>query len=188
MWPVYLLGLPLWTTVDLLGCIPTLFTGKHEMRYFPIAQRIENLIAFASNICLTVVFPFFYLDFQTAATVSFLSNAVASLIVVLQITVNHEVPDTMAKLPHEKIDWGIHQVLTSHNYSVNSVFFLHFSGGLNMQVEHHLFPSLHYSHYHIVADIVKKACVEYSLPYNTSSSIIEALQKHYNLLKFNSSK
>jgi len=188
MWPIYLLGLPLWTSIDFLATIPTLFNGKHEMRYFPISQRIENFLVFTANLTLTVAFPFFFLGFYHALTVSFISNAVASLIVVLQITVNHEVPDTMAKLPDEKIDWGVHQALTSHNYSVNSEFFLHFSGGLNMQVEHHLFPSLHYAHYHDVAKIVKAACIEYKLPYNTSSSLFEALRKHYHVLKFNSTK
>lgn len=188
MWPIYLLGLPLWTSIDFLGTIPTLFTGKHEMRNFPLAQRIENLIVFTLNLTLTVAFPFFFLDFYHALLVSFISNAVASLIVVLQITVNHEVPETMAKLPDEKIDWGVHQVLTSHNYSTKSNFFLHASGGLNMQIEHHLFPSLHYAHYHIVADIVREACVEYKLPYNTSTNLFDALRKHHQLLKFNSTK
>jgi len=186
IWPVYLLGLPLWTTVDFFATIPTLFTGKHEMRYFTVAERIENLVVFSSNLALTVFFPFAFLDFYHALTVSLISNAVASLIVVLQITVNHEVTDTMDKLPNEKIDWGLHQVLTSHNYSVKSAFWLHCSGGLNMQLEHHLFPSLHYAHYHEVAKIVKEACAEYGLPYNTSAHLYEALVKHYRVLKFNS--
>jgi len=110
------------------------------------------------------------------------------LIVVLQITVNHEVTDTMSRLPDEKIDWGVHQVLTSHNYSCTSPLWLHLSGGLNMQVEHHLFPSVHYVHYHAIAEIVKKACAEYSLPYSTSTHIMQALHKHYNVLKINSTK
>lgn len=186
IWAIYLLGLPLWTTVDFFSTFPTLFTGKHEMRYFPLSQRIENVFVFAANLTLTVFFPFFFLGFYHALTVSLLSNAVASLIVVLQITVNHEVPECMAKLPDEKIDWGIHQVLTSHDYSVKSPFWLHASGGLNMQIEHHLFPSLHYVHYHDVAKIVSEACKEYNLPYNTSTSLFDALCKHYRILKFNS--
>jgi len=188
IWPVYLFGLPLWTAVDFFSTIPTIFTGKHEMRYFPLAQRIENLIVFGLNLLLTVAFPFFFLEFYHALTVSVIANAVSSLIVVLQITVNHEVPDTMSKLPDGKIDWGIHQVLTSHNFSTTSLFWLHCSGGLNMQLEHHLFPSVHYVHYHALAEIVKKSCAEYNLDYNTSSSLFEALTKHYHLLKFNSTK
>lgn len=188
IWPIYLLGLPLWTTVDFLSTFPTLFTGKHEMRHFKFAQRVENVIVFALNLLMTVFFPFFFLDFYHALGVSFISNAVASLIVVLQITVNHEVPECMSKLPEEKIDYGVHQVLTSHDYSVKSNFFLHFSGGLNMQIEHHLFPSLHYSYYHDVAKIVKAGCAEFNLPYNTSNHLFHALQKHYQILKFNSTK
>jgi len=188
VWPIYFLGLPLWTLVDFLATIPTIFTGKHEMRFFPIAQRLENFFVFGTNLLLTVFFPLFFLELYHAITVSIIANATASMIVVLQIMVNHEVTDTMEKLPDGKIDWGVHQVLTSHNYSVKSPLFLHLSGGLNMQVEHHLFPSVHYVHYHEVAKIVTKTCEEYALPYNTSCNILEALHKHYNVLKINSTK
>lgn len=181
------------------------------MRYFELAQRIENLIAFSLNLVFTVGLPFFIHDFYKydhclihsnmirAATLAFISNFVASMIVVVQISVNHEVKDTMNKLPGHKIDFGEHQALTSHNYAVQSKLFLHLSGlqlvihfpykqlgGLNLQVEHHLFPSIHYAHYYNIAPIVKQACKDWNLPYNESASIWEAVRKHYELLKFNS--
>jgi len=186
VWLVYMIGLPIWTLVDFLSSIPVLFTGRHEMRYFSIPQRIENFVTFGLNLLLTVFLPFYFHEFYHALAVSFLSNLTASLTVVLQITVNHEVPETMAKLPDGRIDWGVHQALTSHNYGVNSLFYLHYSGGLNMQVEHHLFPSMHYTHYHAIAKIVKPACEEFGLPYNTSADLFEALYKHYCILRFKS--
>jgi len=188
VWLVYLIGLPLWTMVDFFATFPVLFTGRHEMRTFDLKLRLENVIVFSLNLLLTVFLPFFFLEFYHALTVCLAANIPASLIVVLQITVNHEVPETMAKLPNEMIDWGVHQVLTSHNFSCESVFWLHCSGGLNMQVEHHLFPGVHYSHYHEIAKIVKAACKEFGLPYNTSSTLFEALQKHYQILETNSTK
>jgi len=186
IWIVYAIGLPIWTFVDFLGCFPTLFTGKHEMRYFEIAQRVENLFVYSLNLFFTVALPFFIHDFYKALALSFVSNFVASMVVVVQISVNHEVKDTMNKLPDHKIDFGVHQTLTSHNYAVPSKLFLHLSGGLNLQVEHHLFPSLHYAHYYDIAPIVKQACKDWNLPYNESASIWEAVSKHYELLKFNS--
>jgi len=186
IWPVYLLGLPLWTLVDLVGTIPTLFTGKHEMRYFTIPQRIENMLQFAFNVFLSILLPFYMLEFYHALGIFLITSAISSLLVVLQISVNHEVPETMNKLPEGKIDWGIHQVLTSHNYGVDSFLSLHMSGGLNMQIEHHLFPGVHYRYYQEIAPIVKKTCEEYGLPYNTSTDIFDAIRKHYQILKINS--
>jgi len=186
IWPVYLLGLPLWTLVDLVGCIPTLFTGKHEMRYFTIAQRIENLLQFSFNVFLSILLPFLMMEFYHALAIFLLTSAISSILVVVQISVNHEVPDTMNKLPEGKIDWGIHQVLTSHNYGVDSPLSLHMSGGLNMQIEHHLFPGIHYRFYQEIAPIVKKTCEEFGIPYNTSTDIFDAVRKHYQVLKINS--
>jgi linoleoyl-CoA desaturase len=116
-----------------------------------------------------------------------LVNVPSSLLLVLQIAVNHEVPETQGNVvPGASIDWGVHQVLTSHNYAVSSSAALFFSGGLNMQIEHHLFPSVHYSHYPALAPLVRAACVEFGLPYHSSCSMREAVRKHYRVLRLNS--
>jgi len=186
IWFIYMFGLPLWTALDLVGTIPTLFTGKHVQKFqFGVITRIENFFVLAFNLLLTVGMPFFFLSFPRALTVCLISNIVSSLIVVVQIAVNHEVPDTMEQVnPKEKIDWGIHQVKTSHNFGVNSKIALHLSGGLNYQVEHHLFPNVFYIYYPALSKIVQEACKEEGLRYNESSSILEAVHKHYNLLKY----
>jgi len=185
IWIVYIFGLPLWTGQDFFKTIPTLFTGKHEMRQLPIISRVENFVVIGLNIVLTIFFPFFFLPFWNALAVTLCSNVISSLMLVIQIAVNHEVPETMSKVdPHKKLDWGEHQVLTSHNFGVGSAFALHFSGGLNMQIEHHLFPSVHYTHYPAIGKIVKEACKEFGLPYNTSAHLFEAAYKHYQLLAY----
>jgi len=188
IWIVYLFGLPLWTFADFFASIPTLFTGKHHMRHLGMGERLENTIGLTVNIFITILLPFFFLHFPQALLVCLCSNIPASLMTVIQIAVNHEVPETQNKVDPKnvKIDWGAHQVLTSHNFGVNSKVALHMSGGLNMQVEHHLFPSVHYTHFHAIAPIVQQACQEFGLTYNTSSSIFVAIKKHYDLLKANS--
>jgi len=186
IWFVYILGLPLWTMSDFVSSIPVLFTGRHEMRYFTLGQRIENTIALGLNLFLMVFFPFCFNPPWRALLLFLISSVPASLMLVIQIAVNHEVPEAMSKTnPYKtKIDWGEHQVLTSHNFGVDSKLALHLSGGLNMQIEHHLFPSVHYTHYPALSKIVKQACIDYKLPYNSSKHIFEAVYKHYQLLKY----
>jgi fatty acid desaturase len=185
IWIVYLFGLPLWTLSDLIDSIPVLFTGRHKMRRFTLLQRLENTLVLTFNIFITIVLPFIFLPFWNALIVCLCSNVPSSLMLVIQIAVNHEVPECMSKTDpnKKKIDWGTHQVLTSHDFGVNSSLALHFSGGLNMQIEHHIFPSVHYVHYPALAKIVQQACLEFNLPYNTSKHLFEAVSKHYQLLK-----
>ena len=187
IWLIYVLGLPLWAAQDFVGSVVSLFTHKFMSRRYRFIRRIENTLAIAFNLLFTVALPFFFLDWERALTVCLLSNAVSSLLVVVQIVVNHEVPDTMGRVTAgEPIDWGAHQVLTSHNYGVGSLVALHLSGGLNMQVEHHLFPRVHYTHYPALSHIVREACAEFGLPYNASAHVWEAIGKHYRVLKLNS--
>jgi hypothetical protein len=62
--------------------------------------------------------------------------SIGSLWFVLQFVVNHEVESAAATVinPAQSIDWGMHQVITSHNYAVESPMSLEISGGLNLQV------------------------------------------------------
>jgi len=188
IWFIYLFGLPLWTMSDFVESIPVLFHGNHKMRHFSIQQRIENTVSLGLNIFITIISPFCFLPLWNAILVCCCANIPASIMVVIQIAVNHEVPETMSVTDPKKnkIDWGTHQILTSHNFGVDSPLALHLSGGLNMQIEHHLFPSVHYLHYPKLAKIVEQACQEFNIPYNSSKNIFEAVAKHYRLLKFNS--
>jgi fatty acid desaturase len=147
-----------------------------------------------------LLLPFLCLPFTTAAAVFLLSEWTCSTWFALQFAVSHEVDECVE---HEKsvldtlkaneakgvvnqgglVDWGAHQVRASHNYSADSLLSLHFSGGLNLQIEHHLFPSIHYTHYPALSKIVQQTCKEFNLPYTLSPSMMGAVTKHYQQLK-----
>lgn len=183
-WLIYMFGLPLWALQDFFRSVQSLFTGLHATSRFTMVQRLENILVIGVNLVFSVALPFFFLGFRQALLVCLLVNVPSSLLLVLQIAVNHEVPETQGNVvAGEAIDWGVHQVLTSHNYSVRSPAALHFSGGLNMQIEHHLFPSVHYTHYPALSHLVREACVEFGLPYHESCSIWAAVAKHYRVLR-----
>jgi linoleoyl-CoA desaturase len=186
IWPLYLFALPLWSLQDFLESVVSLFVTPPPERRFSFARRVENVLAIGFNLLLFVGMPFL-LDVGTAFVVLFITTAIASPWVVIQIVVNHEVPETMRTTDSPpNLDWGAHQVITSHNFGVNSRLALHLSGGLNMQVEHHLFPGVHYRHYPALSKIVQAACSEFGLPYHTSAHVFEAMAKHYRALKLNS--
>mmetsp|Transcript_103557 Transcript_103557/g.167018 ORF Transcript_103557/g.167018 Transcript_103557/m.167018 type:complete len:425 (-) Transcript_103557:293-1567(-) len=64
---------------------------------------------------------------------------------------------------HVKKDWAYEQVETSSTVGGRALGFLH--GGLNYQIEHHLFPRISHVHYHKLAPVVREWCKEHKLRY-----------------------
>ena len=80
-------------------------------------------------------------------------------------------------------DWSAHQLRTTANFAPTSRILGFFIGGLNFQVEHHLFPNICHVHYKKIAPIVKQTAEEYGLPYNSYKNFVIALYHHAKLLK-----
>lgn len=80
-------------------------------------------------------------------------------------------------------NWAVHQLLTTTNFGNNSRWFSWYVGGLNFQIEHHLFPNICHVHYRHIADIVKSTAQEFGLPYKSSRTFWLALKGHARLLK-----
>lgn len=72
----------------------------------------------------------------------------------------------------------IHQVLTTVNFATKSKFWTWFSGGLNFQVEHHLFPKVSHIHYPKLQPFVKDICQKHGLPYNENRTFLLAVWSH----------
>ena len=92
----------------------------------------------------------------------------------------YPVPDDENKLEN---NWAIHQLYTTTNFSRKSRWFSWYVGGLNFQIEHHLFPNICHVHYRRISEIVKSTALEYGLPYKEFKSFIGALGGHVQMLK-----
>ena len=68
-------------------------------------------------------------------------------------------------------DWAAVQCQTSVNWSSGSWFWNHFSGGLNHQIEHHLFPSICHTNYVHIQDVVQSTCEEFGVPYRSEENL-----------------
>jgi delta11-fatty-acid desaturase len=76
-------------------------------------------------------------------------------------------------------DWYKHQVLTSSNHSIGSTFGYIFSGGLNYQIEHHLFPGVNHCHLPYIQPIVEKICVKHGVSYKKFNGYYDAFCSYY---------
>lgn len=80
--------------------------------------------------------------------------------------------------------WAEHQMLTTANFSRGSKWAQFICGGLNYQVEHHLFPRVCHVHYPEIAPIVEQTAKEFGLPYLENKTFWSATVSHYRMLKF----
>jgi linoleoyl-CoA desaturase len=79
--------------------------------------------------------------------------------------------------------WAVHQLLNTANFSPRSRIMYWFIGGLNYQVEHHLFPHISHVHYPRIAQIVKSTAQQYGLPYKEMPNFVIALREHGRMLR-----
>ena len=79
-------------------------------------------------------------------------------------------------------NWAIHQLQTTANFAPNNKLLSWYVGGLNFQVEHHLFPNICHIHYKRLSKIVQETAKEYGIPYHSLPSFRSALRSHARLL------
>jgi linoleoyl-CoA desaturase len=79
--------------------------------------------------------------------------------------------------------WAVHQLHTTTNFAPNNKLLSWYVGGLNYQVEHHLFPNICHVHYRKISKIVKETALEFGLPYKSEPTFFSALVSHTRLLR-----
>jgi linoleoyl-CoA desaturase len=92
----------------------------------------------------------------------------------------YPLPDQDGKMENS---WAIHQLYTTTNFANRNRILSWYVGGLNYQVEHHLFPNICHVHYRKISSIVKQTAAEFGLPYKAEPTFIGALRSHAKLLK-----
>lgn len=80
-------------------------------------------------------------------------------------------------------EWAVHEVRTTADFARGNLFLNWYIGGLNFQIEHHLFPNICHVHYRKIAPIVEKTAKEFGLTYNLKPGFLSALASHIRRLK-----
>ena len=79
-------------------------------------------------------------------------------------------------------DWAAHQVRTTANFATRNPLVNWFAGGLNFQIEHHLFPHLPHTRYPAISVMVREVTQQFGLPYLEYPTIGQAIAAHVRLL------
>ncbi|MBN2237954.1 MAG: acyl-CoA desaturase [Bacteroidales bacterium] len=116
-----------------------------------------------------------------------LMHLVSGFILTIIFQTAHVMPTSIYPVPDNQgnmeNNWAIHQLLTTSNYAPKSRFFSWMIGGLNYQVEHHLFPNISHVHYRKISTLVKATTEKYKLPYYVQPNFLAALLNHFRMLR-----
>lgn len=155
----------------------------------PVVQWSTVIISKIVYLFVWIVLPMIFVDIAWwKVLIGFLvMHCTAGLILSVIFQLAHVVeaaemplPDAEGKL---KSTWAIHQLFTTVNFSTKSRFLNWFTGGLNHQVEHHLYPNISHVHYKNIAKIVRETALEFNLPYHEYETMWAAVQAHFRHLK-----
>jgi len=111
---------------------------------------------------------------------------IAGLILAMIFQPAHVVEETEFPLPTNEGNlenhWAEHQMRTTMNFATKDPIFSWLVGGLNYQVEHHLFPNICHVHYPKIASILENCAREFDVPYNSRKTFAGALWSHQVML------
>lgn len=193
-----------WLHAILIYCLVTLYwvTAKDFLQFARYTRNGVNKNAAPENRVLLAkiigVKLFYFTTFLALPILSglpvweviagfLLMHAIGGTILTVIFQLAHSVEETTFPLPNEhgiiENEWAIHQMNTTVNFSRQNRCLSWYAGGLNFQVEHHLFPKICHVHYPRIADIVQRTAAEFHVPYLEHKSFARALRSHFATLR-----
>lgn len=167
----------------------------YHKRGFLKKDKSRRSLLLTRLIAAKAVYFFVFFGVPALAGVPFLQTLIGFLImhvtsgiilsVVFQLA--HTVEDTEFPLPDKTGNmqdaWAVHQLRTTMNFACKNKLISWYVGGLNFQVEHHLFSKICHVHYPAIAPIVKKTAMEFGIPYLEKKTFGSAFLSHVRHLR-----
>ena len=188
MWPLYGFLAIAWHLFSDFYEVLTGRIGRHPTprpRGWDLVVFVAGKILFFS---LTFGIP---LLFHSVWIVLLFYGVVAGVLgIVLSIVFQlaHAVEQAEFPLPRPQTDridnaWAIHQVETTVDFARRSRIVAWLLGGLNFQIEHHLFPRICHVNYPAISNLVETTCQEYGVRYTEHGSFRSGLASHFRWLR-----
>jgi linoleoyl-CoA desaturase len=188
LWLLYGLLAIKWHFYDDFYC---LITGRIGDRPYPRPKRSNLVLFFAGKLLFFTLVLVIPLQFHAIASVLASYGLVAvtlGMILSIVFQLAHVVEEADFPLPIAEMnliekDWAVHQIETTVNFSRNNPLMTWLLGGLNFQVEHHLFPNICHINYSELSKVVEQTCQDYGVKYNQHNSFGSGLASHFRWLR-----
>jgi len=163
--------------------------GNYDNKHHPKSEYFNLFFFKALYYCLFIVIPILMIDMPWYAVFGgfVLGHLFEGFAIALIFMLAHVVEEAHFPMPDEdgnmEYNWAVHQMYTTVDFGRKSAITSFFTGGLNFQIEHHLFPRVCHVHYPAISEIVKEIALEHGVPYNDCPTFFSALRSHIRLLK-----
>jgi linoleoyl-CoA desaturase len=146
-------------------------------------ERAELFVCKALHFLLFVLPIFLLLPIIWAAAAFILFHLAFSWVLAAVFQVAHLTPGMEFGGVRPGDDWAKHQLRTTADFATDSRFATWFTGGLNHQIEHHLFPNVAHSHYRGLRPIVRAIAARHGVQCHDLGGTFSAIRQHFALLK-----
>jgi linoleoyl-CoA desaturase len=188
IWPVYGVMAVKWHFYDDFRALLTGTIGPHRI---PRPRNNDLVVLIACKLIffsLAFGIPLYFHPLWKVALCYGLFAVVLGLALSVVFQLAHCVEEAEFPALSEgaaKIDsaWAIHQVSTTVDFCRGNRVVTWLLGGLNYQVEHHLFPRICHSNYPEISELVKEACRDFGIPYNEHPSFWAGIRSHFRWLR-----
>lgn len=140
-------------------------------------RSLFELILIAIHFTSIIWFTFLHLPPSIAVLFNLTVMLTTGIYMAVIFAPNHKGEDMLT--PNENHNW-VHQITLTRNIFSSPVT-AYFFGGLDRQIEHHLFPTMSRFYYHRAQNIVRSFCIRYGIPYK-ETTWLESLQQIHNSL------
>ena len=182
IWPMYLLMGLRWQIMGDVSAFARGRVGESTLR-FPRGWNLAGLIAGkAVFVCWALVIPMLVYPWWVVLAAYAGFAMVTSLIMATTFQLAHCVEEASFVSPDELRSetrlWAVHEVETTVDFCPRNPVLTWVLGGLNFQIEHHLFPRIPHTHYPAIARIVRRNCRLHGVRYTAQPSLRAALRSH----------
>lgn len=161
--------------------------GQVPLKKMKITDHISFWTFKMIHAALFIVIPIYTVGVMPWLIGFLVCSLVAGFVLSIVFQLAHTVEDTHFPQANEtgkmEDEWAIHQIKTTANFATRNKVVSWFTGGLNFQVEHHLFPKISHIHYPAISKIIRNACEEYGIRYIEYRRVRYALASHVAFLR-----
>ena len=167
------------------------FTGKLNGHNIERPRGMDAVILFGGKIfffIIVFVVPSFYYPVAYVVGFYIFIAMIQGVIMSVVFQLAHCVEETEFPLQDEETGkmnttWVVHQICTTVDFARGNKFLTWYLGGLNYQVEHHLYPRICHLNYPEISSIVEETCKEYGIRYTAHGGLLGCIRSHYNWLR-----
>ena len=188
LWILYGFLYPKWNFID---DFKNVAKGRIVQSRFPrprgwrLVEAIAGkLVFFSWAFLVPMLFHRWWIVLAFYATTAYMLGVLLAVVFQLAHCVEDaEFPDVSPVTHRIPRAWAVHQVNTSVDFAQTNRVLTWYLGGLNFQIEHHLFPKISHLHYPRLSGIVRAVCAEFGVRYAVHENLGAAVSSHWRWLR-----